>query len=278
MLRKELDPLVIPTNGSPAPKREALVRPSICLRGVTLLRRTQEELTYDLKRNLFALVEGRYRRPASKAVLRNINLEVPPGEKVGVIGANGAGKSTLLKMICGILRPSKGTVEVRGSIAPLIELGAGFDPELSVFDNVILYGILLGSSKASMLERAPGILAFAELESYASMPVKTLSSGMTARLGFAIASDVDPDVLILDEVLSIGDEHFRNKCRRRLEHFWHKDATIITVSHDLAFIRESCTRVVCMEEGRLAFEGPTAAAIRFYLDTVSEADSLHRGE
>lgn len=257
-------------NGAP----ETPPRSAVLVRNLTLRRRTQEEYSYDLKRNIFAMIEGRYRKPALKTVLRGINLEAAPGEKIGIIGPNGSGKSTLLKVISGILRPSEGTVQVRGNVAPLIELGAGFDPDLSVYDNVVLYGILLGFSKETMIEKVPGILEFSELEEYSAMPVKTLSSGMNARLGFAIASDVDPAVLILDEVLSIGDEHFRRKCRTRIERFWHQETTIFVVSHDLSFIEQSCTRVFCLQGGRVAFEGPAKTAIRFYLDTVDEADRL----
>lgn len=255
-------------NGSPSIHNDAAVR----LQKVTLRRRTQEEYSYDLKRNIFALLEGRHRRPALKAVLSGIDLEVAAGEKIGIFGPNGSGKSTLLKLICGILRPTAGSVDVRGSIAPLIELGAGFDPDLTVNDNIILYGILLGFSKETMIEKTASILEFAELQAYATMPVKTLSSGMNARLGFAVASDVDPDILILDEVLSIGDEHFRRKCSARIQRFWERHATIFVVSHDLGFIEKSCDRVICLQRGRIAFTGAPKTAIRFYLDTVNEAD------
>jgi ABC-type polysaccharide/polyol phosphate transport system ATPase subunit len=251
-----------------------LREPAVRVENATLRRRTQEEFSYDLKRSIFAMLEGRYKTPKSKTVLQNINMKIMPGEKVGIIGENGSGKSTLLRLICGILRPSEGRVHVRGSIAPLIELGAGFDPDLSVYDNIVLYGILLGFSKDVMHAKVPGILAFSELGDYAAMPVKTLSSGMHARLGFAIASDVDPDVLVLDEVLSIGDEHFRHKCKVRLERFWHKDVTVFLVSHDLGLIETSCERVICLQRGRIAFDGAPRSAIRFYLDTVDEADRL----
>lgn len=256
------------------PASSAQKQPSVTLSKVTLRRRTQEEYSYDLKRNIFAFLEGRYRKPASKTVLARITLDVKQGEKIGIIGANGSGKSTLLKVICGILRPTEGTVDVRGTVAPLIELGAGFDPDLSVYDNILLYGILLGFSKETMIQKVPGILAFSELEEYSAMPVKTLSSGMNARLGFAIASDVDPAVLILDEVLSIGDEHFRRKCQARIERFWHQETTIFVVSHDLGFIEKSCERVICLQKGRIAFTGPAKTAIRFYLDTVNQADRI----
>ncbi|NEP28738.1 ATP-binding cassette domain-containing protein, partial [Moorena sp. SIO3I6] len=180
---------------------------------VSLWRRTQEEFSYDLKKTILSFVEGKYRKPSKNLVLDDIHLAVKAGEKIGIIGPNGSGKSTLLKVICGILQPTRGQVWIRGEIAPLIELGAGFDPELSVLDNIKLYGVMLGFSKQEMKRRTPSILEFAELEDYKLMPVKGLSSGMSARLGFAIATDVQPDILILDEVLSVGDQSFRIKCQ-----------------------------------------------------------------
>ena len=143
------------------------------------------KFSYDLKKTLLSILEGKYRKPAKNLVLDRIDLSVSSGEKIGIIGANGSGKSTLLKIICGILQPTNGTVRVRGTIAPLIELGAGFDPEISVRDNIILYGVMLGFSRTEMKERIKSILQFAELEDYILSPVKALSSGMVARLGFA---------------------------------------------------------------------------------------------
>lgn len=197
---------------------------------VSLWRRTQEEFSYDLKKTLLSLIEGKYRKPAKKLVLDNVDLVVEKGDKIGIIGANGSGKSTLLKIISGILQPTTGTVRVKGQVAPLIELGAGFDAEISVMDNILLYGVLLGFSRAEMKERANSILEFAELQDYALVPVKGLSSGMVARLGFSIATDVQPNILILDEVLSVGDENFKNKCKQRIDNFWNGDATVLVVS------------------------------------------------
>jgi ABC-2 type transport system ATP-binding protein len=236
---------------------------------VSLWRRTQEEFSYDLKKTVLSLLEGKYRKPLKKLVLDQIHLAVQSGEKLGIIGANGSGKSTLLKIVCGILEPTNGSVRVRGQIAPLIELGAGFDSEISVMDNIILYGVLLGFSRAEMRERARSILEFAELEEYPMVPVKGLSSGMTARLGFAIATDVQPDILILDEVLSVGDESFKNKCKRRIEQFWDANATVLVVSHDLDFIRNSCKRAIWLNKGRLEREGEADEVVNAYLSSVT---------
>lgn len=240
----------------------------IRLNQVSLWRRTQEEFTYDLKKTVLSFLEGKYRQPAKKLILDQVDMVVKTGEKVGIIGANGAGKSTLLKVICRILQPTMGEVRVRGKIAPLIELGAGFDPEISVKDNIVLYGVLLGFSRREMLERTPSILEFAELQEYALVPVKALSSGMVARLGFAIATDVQPDILILDEILSVGDESFRHKCRQRIEKFWNADATVLVVSHDLSFIQQSCQQVMWLDKGKVQLVGNAPQVVDAYLGST----------
>lgn len=241
---------------------------AIRLDRVSLWRRTQEEFSYDLKKTVLSVLEGKYRQPAKKLVLDQIDFVVQSGEKTGIIGANGSGKSTILKVISGILKPTTGVVRVRGQIAPLIELGAGFDPEISVMDNIILYGVLLGFSRTEMRERARSILDFAELEEYAYVPVKALSSGMAARLGFAIATDVQPDILILDEVLSVGDESFKNKCKKRMQKFWEAHATVLVVSHDLDFVKQSCDRVLWLEKGKVKFIGKSEEAVDYYLSGI----------
>ncbi|MBE9055996.1 ABC transporter ATP-binding protein [Sphaerospermopsis sp. LEGE 08334] len=239
---------------------------------VSLWRRTQEEFSYDLKRTLLSIVEGKYRQPAKKLVLDNINLVVEKGEKIGIIGANGSGKSTLLKLISGILQPTTGTVRVRGEVAPLIELGAGFDPDISVIDNILLYGVLLGFSRTEMKARARSILEFAELEDYALIPVKGLSSGMVARLGFSIATDVQPDILILDEVLSVGDERFKHKCQQRIDSFWNGETTVLVVSHDLQFISTSCKKVIYLSQGNIRFSGDSQEVVDYYLQSVKQSE------
>ena len=240
----------------------------IRLDNVSLWRRTQEEFSYDLKKTLLSVVEGKYRQPAKKLVLNNIDLVVEKGEKIGIIGANGSGKSTLLKIISGILQPTTGTVRVRGQVAPLIELGAGFDPEISVMDNILLYGVLLGFSRAEMKAKAHSILEFAELEDYALVPVKGLSSGMVARLGFSIATDVQPDILILDEVLSVGDEGFKNKCKQRMDKFWDDNATVLVVSHDLEFVKQSCQWGIFLNKGRIIFIGDADETVKYYVKQI----------
>jgi ABC-type polysaccharide/polyol phosphate transport system ATPase subunit len=236
---------------------------------VSLWRRTQEEFAYDIKQTVLSIVSGKYRKPVKKLIINDIDLIVNSGEKVGIIGANGAGKSTLLKLISGILEPTVGKIRVKGNIAPLIELGAGFDPNISVRDNIIMYGILLGFSRREMQERTPKILDFAELHDYALIPVKGLSSGMIARLGFAIATDVRPDILILDEVLSVGDQSFKNKCQHRIDRFLNGDTTVLVVSHDLDFIRTACDKAIWLERGQIKFSGSGIETVDRYLDTVA---------
>ncbi|MEA5513693.1 ABC transporter ATP-binding protein [Nodularia sp. UHCC 0506] len=238
---------------------------------ISLWRRTQEEFSYDLKKTVLSFLEGKYRQPAKKLVLDKIDMVVSKGEKIGIIGANGSGKSTLLKIISGILKQTSGTVRVRGKIAPLIELGAGFDAEISVMDNILLYGVLLGFSRNEMRERTQSILEFAELQDYALVPVKGLSSGMVARLGFAIATDVQPDILILDEVLSVGDESFKNKCKRRIEKFWDHNATVLVVSHDLNFVKQSCIHGVWLDQGKIRFMGNADETVDCYLNSLNQS-------
>lgn len=241
---------------------------------VSLYRRTQEEFSYDLKRTVLSFIEGKYRKPSRKLILDNIDFTVVTGEKVGIIGSNGSGKSTLLKVICGILEPSAGSLRVRGEIAPLIELGAGFDPDLCVRDNIILYGVMLGFSRQEMLERVDSILDFAELQTLGDMPVKSLSSGMSARLGFAIATDVEPDILILDEVLSVGDESFKHKSQARMDKLWGHNTTILVVSHSLSFIQDACPTTIWLDRGVVRYMGKTSEAIGQYLEEVKRHDAL----
>ena len=250
------------------------LEPVVEMRGVALWRRTQEEFHYDLKRLIFALLQRRYRAPQRRRVLHDMNLTIGRGEKLGIIGPNGCGKSTLLKVIAGILKPTSGSVKVTGRIAPLIELGAGFDNDLSVIDNILYYGVLLGRHRDEMKGRVDAILDFAELEDHAREPLKTLSSGMVARLGFAIATDVRPEILILDEVLAVGDEAFRRKSSERISRFWDAHSTIMVVSHDPVFIQQQCEKAILLDGGRLIEYGPAADVIQVYAARLAAARVL----
>jgi ABC-2 type transport system ATP-binding protein len=250
--------------------------PVISVENVTLRRRTQEELSYDLKRVLFSIVENKYRPPSKRRVLHNVSMTVERGEKIGIVGANGSGKSTLLKLLSGILQPTSGRIVVDGRIAPLIELGAGFDHDLSLIDNIVYYGVLLGFTRSEMKSRIESVLEFAELYDHRNEPFKSLSSGMMARLGFAIATDIRPEILILDEVLSVGDESFRRKCSERIQRFWDAHSTIIVVSHDLGFIRDSCKRAIWLDRGEVVFDGPASEGASRYLASLETVEVLRQ--
>jgi ABC-type polysaccharide/polyol phosphate transport system ATPase subunit len=192
--------------------------------------------------------------------LRHVSMEINPGDALALVGHNGSGKSTLLKTIAGVLEPSEGALFAQGRISPMIELGAGFDPELSGRDNVFLNGALLGFSRKQMEGKFDRIVAFAELGDFIEMPIKNYSSGMYARLGFAIAQDVEPDILIVDEVLAVGDERFQEKCKARIQDFRAAGVTFIFVSHSFEAARELCPRAAVLHHGRLAFDGPIDGA------------------
>src|SRR5438105_8801757 len=192
--------------------------------------------------------------------LRHVELLVQPGEAIALVGHNGSGKSTLLKTIAGVLQPSEGEVLVQGRISPMIELGAGFDSELSGRDNIYLNGALLGFSRKQMEAKFDRIVDFAELADFIDMPIKNYSSGMYARLGFAIAQDVEPDILIVDEVLAVGDERFQEKCKARISDFRAAGVTFCYVSHSFESARALCPRAAVLHHGRLEFDGPTEQA------------------
>jgi ABC-2 type transport system ATP-binding protein len=196
--------------------------------------------------------------------LREVSFSVDPGEILGIIGANGAGKSTLLKVIAGIIPPSVGQVVVRGRIAPLIELGAGFDSFLTGRENIFLYGALLGFSQKELERRFDCIVKFAELEEFIDVPLMNYSVGMSARLGFAIATDVEPDLLLIDELFSVGDAAFRMKCEERMESFKAKGVTIVLVSHDLKLIQSTCQRAIWLHHGRVSAAGPADKVVAEY--------------
>lgn len=187
--------------------------------------------------------------------LNDVSFTVQKGDIIGFIGFNGAGKSTMLKILAGVLMPTHGHVKVSGSIAPLIEVGAGFDPELTARENVYLNGAILGHSKSFMDSKFDEIIDFAELRDFVDVPVKNFSSGMYARLGFSIATMVKPDILIVDEVLSVGDYKFQEKCEKRIQSMIEDGVTIILVSHDIGMIERLCTKVVWLDHGNLLRTG-----------------------
>ena len=181
--------------------------------------------------------------------LKDVSFQVKAGEAWGIVGLNGSGKSTLLKLICGILKPYKGTVKTMGQIAPLIELGAGFDGDLTAKENIFLNGAVLGYSRDFMKEHFEQIVDFAELHNFLDMPIKNYSSGMAARLGFAIATMVKPDILIVDEVLSVGDYTFQRKCMNRMEEMLASGTTLLFVSHSIDDVRRLCDHALWLSNG-----------------------------
>lgn len=219
------------------------------------------------------LVEAFSRQPRheTRLALKGVNLEVPAGHTVGVVGANGAGKSTLLRILAGIIDPTGGSYRIMGRVAPLLELGAGFVPLMNAKDNIRLNGKLLGLSGREIEELAPKILEFAELEDYAEYPVRTYSAGMQLRLGFAIAQSLEPDVLLVDEVLAVGDAAFQKKCLSRIEEFRSRGSTILIVTHSLADLGGLCNRVVRLEGGRVIAEGPAEEVIEAYLEDMKSS-------
>lgn len=201
--------------------------------------------------------------------VNNVSFEVAPGEMVGVIGRNGSGKSTLLKVIAGIYRPTSGSVHVNGSIAPLIELGAGMHTELTGRENILLNGLLMGYSKRQMLEREQRIIEFADIGDFIDVPVKQYSSGMYMRLAFSVATEVDPDILVIDEILAVGDLAFQQKCFQRLKRFRETGKTILFVSHTVDQVAEHCDRALLLDTGRLIFVGDAAEAVALYKGEVA---------
>ncbi len=183
--------------------------------------------------------------------LNNVSFEISKGEVVGLIGSNGAGKSTLLKVVSGVMKPTKGKVKVDGVISPMIELGAGFDPELTARENIYLNGAILGYSKKFLDEKFDQIVEFSEIRDFLDVPVKNFSSGMTAKLAFSIATVVDPEILIVDEILSVGDIKFQEKSKKKMMEMINGGTTVLYVSHSLESIKDLCTKVIWLDHGKI---------------------------
>lgn len=212
------------------------------------------EKTESLKEYFVKLMTGKLMFDEFYA-LKNVSFTVRKGESVGILGANGSGKSTLLKVISGIYPPSQGSVVVRGSIAPLIELGAGFDPDLTARENVFLNGAVMGFEKSFVHEKYDEIVEFSELKEFMDVPIKNFSSGMSARLGFSIATLVRPDILIVDEVLGVGDAAFQKKCEAKMQELRADGTTMLFVSHSAEQVMEVCNRAIWLKRGELVMQG-----------------------
>src|SRR5918911_660214 len=216
-------------------------------------------------------VFGSGKRREELWALRDLSLRVEAGESVGLIGHNGAGKTTVLRLLAGITRPTRGQVRTRGRLASLINLGAGFHPELTGRENIFLNGVILGLSRREVKARFDEIVDFADLGPYIDTPLKRYSSGMYARLGFAVAAHVDPDVLLVDEVLSVGDVAFQDRSIRKMLSFREGGRAILFVSHNLSAVEMMCQRVVWLDHGSVRMHGPTAEVVQAYLDHVDES-------
>ena len=195
---------------------------------------------------------------------KNLNLEIKKGEILGIVGKNGSGKSTLLKLITGVLTPDEGSIQVKGKISALLELGSGFNPEFTGIQNIFFYGTILGFSKQEMEQKLDEILTFADIGEFIHQPLKTYSSGMKSRLGFAVAVHIEPEILILDEVLAVGDALFKRKCYAKMEEFFNGGKTIIYVSHDANSINQLCTRAVFLDSGTILLDSDANTVTKFY--------------
>lgn len=237
--------------------------PAITLADVWLRYRVPEDKVRSLKEYLLGRLKA---KPTMREgwALRGVSLEVPAGQVLGVLGRNGAGKTTLLKVISRVLRPTRGWVRVEGMVAPLLGLGAGFHDDLTGRENIYLASAILGFSRKEVSQRLERIVAFAELEEAIDRPLRTYSTGMRARLGFAVATDLRPDILILDEVLAVGDAAFQEKCHQRIGEFCRQGTTVLLVSHQVATVKALCQRAVLLERGFLLADGAPEKVISKY--------------
>lgn len=241
------------------------------LRDVSLKFVSYYDKQYSVKRAVIDLLLRR-EGPATASefwALRDIDLTIRKGERLGIIGHNGAGKSTLLRLLARIYPATSGSVSIQGTVAPLIEMGAGFNPELSGQDNILLNGAMLGLSRRKMLEKVDGIFEFTGLREFAELPLKYYSSGMFMRLAFGIATEIDPEILLIDEALSVGDQAFQDKARERLLSLFERSNVVVLVSHDLKSLQDVCTRGIWMQHGRIIDEGPMDELVDRYMEAAA---------
>ena len=236
----------------------------IDVRNVTIRFNLANQKVDNLKEYFIKLVKKELMFQEFLAV-QDVSFQVKKGEAWGIVGANGSGKSTLLKAISGILRPYKGTISVRGSIAPLIELGAGFDGNLTARENIYLIGCVLGYTKRFMQEHFDEIVEFAGIEEFLDSPIKNYSSGMRARLGFSVATMVKPDILIVDEILAVGDYQFRKKCEARMKQMLSEGVTLLFVSHSIEEVKRLCSHALWLEKGKVMQMGASKEVCEAYM-------------
>jgi len=235
----------------------------IKLENVSLKFKLQKERSPSLKEFAIRLLSKKVSYINFYAI-KNINLEIKKGESIGIIGRNGAGKTTLLRIIAGVYKPTEGKVFVKGKIMPIIELGAGFDMELTGKENIFINGLLLGMTKKEIEGKYDEIVEFSGLKDFINSPLRTYSSGMILRLGFSVATSLDPDIILLDEVFAVGDAEFREKCIKRMNEMKEKGATLLFVSHDMNAIRENCEKAILLENGKIKDTGDINKMIENY--------------
>src|ERR671931_1877011 len=255
---------------------------AIVIRGITKkFRKSTIKREYTtLKTELVNVLLRRRKQDASHfiEVLKGIDLTIPRGRTVGIIGRNGSGKSTLLKLINGIYGPTSGTIEVDGRIAVLLELGAGFHPDFSGRENILINGIILGMTRSEIRARMPAIIDYSELGDFIDEPVRTYSSGMYMRLAFSVATHVDPDILVIDEILAVGDAHFSRKSMARMNEFKQRGKTIVLVTHDLGTVERWCDLAVWIDAGKIRDAGDPRAVVAHYGRVVAEEEAQRAGD
>lgn len=240
----------------------------ITVNNVSMRFNLAEEKTDTLKEYFLKMLTGKLHFNEFLA-LKNVSFSIEKGESVALIGSNGSGKSTMLKILAGVLYPSEGNVQINGSIAPLIELGAGFDMDLTARENIYLNGAVLGYDHDFMEQNFREIMDFSELWDFVDVPVKNYSSGMVARLGFAIATIVKADILVVDEILAVGDFKFQEKCKARMEKMMGEGTTLLFVSHSEEQVKELCNRAIWLDHGKLMADGPTERVYQQYAEKMN---------
>lgn len=244
-------------------------KPAIVVDRMSMLFNLNKEKVDNLKEYFIKMLKGKLHYTEFWA-LKDISFTVEKGDRVGVLGFNGAGKSTLLKVIAGVLKPTEGSVKVSGVIAPMLELGAGFDMNYSGKENIFLYGATMGYSRKFIEEKYDEIVEFSELGDFINVPVKNYSSGMRARLGFAIATAVEPEILILDEVLSVGDAKFRKKSEAKIRSMFDKGITVLFVSHSVEQVMNICNKAIILDHGKLVAQGEVKEICAQYNEMVKK--------
>ena len=268
MEEKETNPVA---EEAAAKKKKPVKKPKkvIICDGLGVRFNMAEQKVDNLKEFFIRLVKKQLRYKSFWA-LKDVTFHVRKGERVGILGLNGAGKSTLLKCIAGVLKPSEGSVKVTGNVVPLLELGAGFDKDYTGAENIYLYGSMLGYSRSFIKEKFDEIVRFSELGDFINVPVKNYSSGMKARLGFSIATVVEPEILILDEVLSVGDAKFRKKSAKKLQSMMKKGVTVLLVSHSVEQVLQICNRAIILEHGHLIASGKAEKVCAQYEEMIAK--------